>query len=138
MTNPIFTGIVTQGKLRLDAPARYLVHLARLEGKLVEVVVRRRRSQRSVNQNAAYWGIAVEILSQHLGYDKCTMHDALKEKFASRRDEKGLLIVESTAAMDTKRFCKYYEDIQRWSAEFLGVYIPDPNECEYQEIERRG
>ena len=58
------------------------------------------------------------------------MHDALKEKFASRRDEKtGLLIVESTAKMDTVRFMKYYDDIQVWAAEFLDVYIPDPNEA---------
>lgn len=129
--NPIHTGTVTQGKLKLDNPSRYLVALARLNGKLVELVVRRRRSQRSLNQNAAYWGIAVEILSEHTGYDKETMHEALKEKFASRRDEKtGLLIVESTAKMDTKRFNRYYEDIQRWAVEFLGVRIPSPNECE--------
>jgi len=129
--NPIHTGTVTHGKLILDAPQRYLVTLARLEGKPIELVVRRRRSQRSLNQNAAYWGIAVEILSEHTGYDKETMHEALKAKFASRRDEKtGLLIVESTAKMDTKRFNRYYEDIQRWAVEFLGVRIPSPNECE--------
>jgi len=129
--NPIHTGTVTQGKLKLDNPSRYLVALARLNGKLIELVVRQRRSQRSLNQNAAYWGIAVEILSEHTGYDKETMHEALKEKFASRRDEKtGLLIVESTAKMDTKRFNRYYEDIQRWAVEFLGVRIPSPNECE--------
>ena len=132
MTAPVFVGQIEKGKLLLDAPAQYLVHLSTLEGRRVEVVVRRQRSQRSLRQNAAYWGIAIEILSEHLGYDKDECHHAMKAKFASRVDEKtGLLIIESTAKMDTKRFGRYYEDIQRWAIEFLNVYIPDPNECDY-------
>lgn len=73
----------------------------------------------------------VEILCNHTGYDKETMHEALKAKFASRTDpDTGLLVIESTAKMDTKRFNQYYDDIQRWAAEFLDCYIPSPNECE--------
>jgi len=131
MNVPIFTGHISQGKLILDQPQKYLVHLAYLNGKRIELVIRKLRSQRSLNQNAAYWGLAVEILCNHLGYDKDTMHHALKVKFASRIDPvTGLTVVESTAKMDTKRFIKYYEDIQRWAMEFLNCYIPDPNECE--------
>ncbi len=128
---PIFTGSVEKGKLILDQPQKYLVHLSQLNGKKIELVLRKRRSQRSLEQNRAYWGIAIEILSNHLGYDKDTMHHALKVKFASAVDPvTGLTIIESTAKMDTKRFIQYYEDIQRWSMEFLNCYIPDPNECD--------
>ena len=131
MPAPIFTGRIENGKLILDSPHRYLVRLSALNGKLVELVIRKRRSQRSLNQNAAYWGIVVEILSNHTGYDKDTMHEALKAKFASRTDEKtGLLVIESTAKMNTVRFNRYYSDIQQWAAEFLGCYIPSPNECD--------
>lgn len=127
--SPLFSGIVKQGRLVLDQPQKFLVCLAGLEGRRVEVAVRRRHSQRSQNQNAAYWGILIEILSNHTGYDKDTMHEALKAKFASRIDPAtGLSIIESTAAMDTVRFMKYYRDIQQWAAEFLHVYIPDPGE----------
>jgi len=57
------------------------------------------------------------------------MHESLKAKFASRPDPAtGLSIIESTTAMDTVRFMKYYRDIQRWAAEFLHIYIPDPGE----------
>jgi len=125
---PSFRGRVEKGVLQVDS--RYYSWLSTLEGLEVEVIVRKRRSQRSLNQNAAYWRIVVESLAEHLGYDKDTMHQALKEKFASRRDGNGLLIVESTAKMDTARFNKYYEDIQRWASEFLNFYIPDPNEYE--------
>ena len=131
MPSPVFTGRIENGKLILDSPHRYIVRLSALNGKLVELVIRKRRSQRSPNQNAAYWGIVVEILSNHTGYDKDTMHEALKAKFASRTDEKtGLLVIESTAKMNTVRFNRYYSDIQQWAAEFLGCYIPSPNECD--------
>ena len=127
--NPIFHGKVEKGKLILDSPDRFRVHLSRYEGHHVEVVVRKKKSQRSIQQNKAYFGIAVDILCEHTGFNREEMHEALKQKFASRVDEKtGLTIVESTADMDTVRFCQYYEDIQRWATEFLGVYIPDPNE----------
>ena len=127
--NPIFHGRVEKGKLILDSPDRFRVHLSRYEGQAVEVVVRKKKSQRSIQQNKAYFGIAVEILCEHTGFTREEMHDALKQKFASRVDEKtGLTIIESTADMDTVRFCQYYEDIQRWAIEFLNVYIPSPNE----------
>jgi hypothetical protein len=129
---PTFPGRIVKGRLILDSPSRFQVHVARYEGKPVEVVVRQKKSQRSLNQNAAYWGIAVEILCEHTGYDRETMHDCLRQKFASRIDPNtGLTIVESTASMDTKRFCEYYEAIQRWAAEFLGVQIPSPNEVPF-------
>jgi len=131
---PIFTGEIINGKLKLDNPNRYLVHLSSLNGKKIELVLRRRKSKRSLQQNKAYWGIAIEILKNHLGYDKDEMHHALKVKFASRTDpDTGLVIVESTTKMDTKRFGEYYADIQRWAAEFLNCYIPSPNEIDYQD-----
>ena len=127
--NPIFHGRVEKGKLLLDSPDHFRVHLSRYEGQPVEVVLRRKKSQRSIQQNRAYFGIAVEILCERTGFTREEMHDALKVKFASRVDEKtGLTIVESTADMDTVRFCQYYKEIQRWAIEFLNVFIPDPNE----------
>ena len=129
---PIFTGRVEKGKLVLDDPSRFFVRISALNGQKIELVIMKRKYRRSLPQNAAYWGIMVEILSHHTGYDKDSMHDALKAKFASKIDPAtGLLIIERTSKMDTKRFNEYYESIQRWAAEFLGCYIPSPNECEY-------
>lgn len=132
--NPIHSGRVEKGKLILNNPNRYLVHLVRFEGKEVELVLRKKKSQRSLNQNAYYWKIIVEVIGQELGYDKDEVHQALKNKFASRYDEQtGLTIVESTAKMDTVRFIKYTDDIKRWAAEFLNIYLPDPNQVDYED-----
>jgi hypothetical protein len=132
--NPVFTGIVTKNELKFDKPHKFIVHKAKFEGKPFELILRQPKSKRSLQQNAAYWGIVIEILSNHTGFDKDSMHDALKVKFASKIDpDTGLTITESTAKMDTKRFIEYYEQIQRWAAEFLGCYIPNPNEIDYQD-----
>jgi hypothetical protein len=129
--NPVFYGTIKEGKLLLDQPMKYAVQMSRLENKKVELILRQRKSQRSIEQNRAYWGLIIEILCDHTGYNKDQMHFALKEKFASHIDDKtGLRIIESTAKMDTKRFIKYYEDIQQWASEFLHVYLPSPNEVE--------
>ncbi|MDZ4341330.1 MAG: hypothetical protein U1E51_02700 [Candidatus Binatia bacterium] len=134
MIVPTFHGTVSKGRLVYDEPERRLVWLAKLEGKRFEESVRRERSQRSIRQNSAYWGIAVEILSDHTGFDKDTMHEALKHKFLSRIDEKtGLTIIGSTRKMSTVEFNEYYAAIQRWAMEFLSVYIPDPNEIDYEQ-----
>lgn len=132
---PIFTGHIDKGKLILDQPYKYAVRIASLEGKKIELILRKRKSQRSLNQNAYYWGVVIEILKTYLeGMTGDEIHDALKIKFASRPDTNtGLTIVESTARMDTKRFNEYFETIQRWAAEFLNANIPSPNEIDYQD-----
>jgi len=128
MVSPIFRGRVSETGV-LQVGPQFEVWLSTLKGKEVDVVVREKRTQRSNKQNRAYFGIVVKDLADHLGYTKDECHDALKIMFASRKDEKtGLTLVESTSKMNTKRFIRYYEDIQRWAAEFLGYDIPSPNE----------
>ena len=134
--NPIHSGKVEKGKQIFDNPHRYLVHTLKFEGKRFEIVLRAPKKQRSNPQNAYYWGVVIEILKTYLeGYTAEEIHEALKIKFASRHDpETGLVVVESTAGMDTKRFNEYFEAIKQWAAEFFdNCYIPDPNEAEYDE-----
>lgn len=134
MSIPIFKGKVEKGKVILDTPARYLIQISRLENQRIELILRKEKKDRSNQQNKAYWGIIIEILSEQEafgGYTKDEIHDALREKFLSYRDEKtGLLKMRSTTSLSTVEFNDYYAQIQRWAAEFLQIYIPDPNEAE--------
>jgi hypothetical protein len=127
-----FYGNIEKGKLILEAPHAYLVYLASLEGKRIELILKKRKSQRSLAQNSYYWGVVIEILSNHTGYESEEMHEALKVKFLSEgTDEKtGLIKVKSTAKMNTDEFIKYTDKIIRWAAQDLGVFIPDPNQVE--------
>lgn len=136
--NPVHRGKVEQGKKIYDNPSRYLVQLSKLEGKRFEEVIRREKSKRSLNQNSAYWGIAIEILSEceaFGGYTKEEIHDALRKEFLSKVDPNtGLTKIRSTTDLNTVEFNEYYATIQRWAAEFLDIYIPSPNEAPYFEV----
>ena len=37
-------------------------------------------------------------------------------------------IIRSTTSLSTSEFMDFIAEIQQWTSEFLGVYIPDPNE----------
>ena len=81
MTTPLWPGQVTKGKLILETPMRYLAYLSGLEGKRVELILRKQKSKRSDQQNRYYWGVVIEILANHCGYEAEEMHEALKIKF---------------------------------------------------------
>lgn len=126
---PTFTGKVDRGKVLLDRPSQYLIQISRLEGQRIEIILRKLWKKRSDNQNRFYWGVVLEILGEHCGYDAEEMHEALKEKFLSnQRDEKGLVKIRSTAKLNTAEFEEYLDKIKKWSAMELNCFIPDPNE----------
>ena len=127
---PIFRGTVEQGRVKLNDPDRYKVYLAQLEGKEVELTVKKHNPHRSNSANSYLFGVVYAVLSDYTGYDTEQMHDAMKEKFASRRTEGGLLITERTSRMDSARFTQYIDDVKRFAADELGLYIPEAGEVE--------
>ena len=130
--NIIFRGSVKKGKLILDDPARYLVHLASFEGKKIELTLRKSSSQRSLKANAYYWGVVVKLIADHCGYDSDEMHEALKYKFLSNHleDEKGLTKIKSSASLSVDEFINYTNQVVIWAARDLQVFIPSPHEVE--------
>jgi hypothetical protein len=127
--NPVFSGRIEQGKVKLDNPNRYLVQIGRLEGQRIEVVLRKQKTSRSNNQNAYYWGVVLEILSEHLGYTPDEMHEILKFKFL-KTVKADMEYVKSTTKLNTVEFEDYLTKIKQWAASELSCVIPDPNECE--------
>ena len=126
--NPVLYGKVERGKLVLDYPEQLVIRMASLEGKRVEVIVRKETTTRTNQQNRYLWGIVYAIISDNTGYDPEQVHDAMKVKFASQHLDNGLVITERTSKMTTERMTQYIDDIKRWAAEFLGCYIPDAGE----------
>ncbi len=96
--------------------------------------------KRSNAQNGYYHKIVVQYVYDALiesGYDKKELdhdivHDFLRNKFNMQEivSEHGesIKIVRATSDLTTTEFMSYIADIQRWSSETLGIYIPDPNE----------
>lgn len=103
----------------------------------LEVTVKRLRATRSLLQNAYYWGVVVQMLSEHTGYTPEEIHDFLKMKFIPKRlavcDGNGVIADEfvlggSTREMNTLDFGEYMEAVRQWAAEALDVVIPDPDQ----------
>ena len=124
---PVFRAQIKTGIIIFDRPNEAYGYLQDLEGKYVEVVVRKERSERSNNQNKYYWGVVLQLLSDHTGYTTEEMHCICKQQFLLIHGQ--FDYVKSTTKLNTVEFEEYLDKIKNWSA-VLGVNIPNPNECE--------
>ena len=111
------------------------------EGKTINITIERSRKKRSNSQNAYYWGVMLPIVQNGL-YDatgetrdlNSIHYQILLPLFAPQREivnkESGEVINEkmTSSEMTTTDFMEYINEVQKWSAEFLNVDIPDPNE----------
>lgn len=85
--------------------------------------------KRTSPENRYYHGCIVEILANHTGFTKEEMHEALKFKFLGEDDMiTGLRKVYSSKKLTTVQFEEYCSKIRAWASEYLGCYIPLPNE----------
>ena len=103
------------------------------------VIVKDART-RSLPQNAYYWGVIIPLVRQGLldaGYDEVRTsidaHEVLKhlhlrKRFVSKQTGDVIDIAGSSSKLTIHEFNNYIENICRWSAEFLGVVIPSPNQ----------
>ena len=134
----IIQGKVTKGKFIPNDPTAFRLAFSKLEGKEVEVVVRKKKKHRSGEQNAYYWGVVIDIISGATGFTPQEAHDAMRFKFLNdltRTDRiraAELPRVKSTADLTTVEFLDYVAQIQQWASEFLDCYIPEPNEADYE------
>ncbi len=134
--NPIFKAQARKGKIIYENPEMVRKHLIFNEGE-VEVIIRKPRSQRSINQNNYYWGVVLKLLSDHTGHSSDELHEIMKTMFNSKRVEietkSGLhykVIGQSTTRLSTVKMEDYLANIRQWASLELGVSIPEPNEVE--------
>jgi len=123
-----FPGTVIKGEMEMDDSFGFKRHVANLEGKKIQVAVRKYKTQRSENQNKYYWGVVIAMLGNEFGYDSEEMHEALKFKFLKKEGK--LTTVRSTASLTTTEFEIYLDKVKRWVSEEYDIVIPDPNEVE--------
>lgn len=106
-------------------------------GKDFVISIKLKGKKRSDPQNRYYWGVVVPMVRDginSLGHElTCDdTHEFLKQRFNSThlvsKEGEVIDIADSTTKLDTAGFMIYLEQIQRFSADFLGVVIPDPNE----------
>ena len=120
-------GEVRKGRFIPFDKMAFIRAFAKNEGKVVAVMVEPRKQTRSNNQNAYYFGVVLEMISEETGHTAEELHDYFKVQFNSKETEIGKM-PQTTTGMTPAEFEKYLENIKRFAAEKLGIYIPDPNQ----------
>ncbi len=136
-TDVIASACVKNGRLRFHNRKAFDEQVRQFrEGAEVEIEVTIRRATRSLQQNAYFWGVVVQMISEHTGYAPDEVHEFLKMKFIPKKlavcKGNGEIVDEfvvggSTRKMNTVEFGEYVESIRQWAAESLDLYIPDPD-----------
>jgi len=128
--------VIIQNRKQLDKDLKFF------EGKSMTITIEKKRSKRSSPQNRYYWGVVIPIFREGLidaGWNRfnCSkekVHEMLKEKFLPKNEIVNQVtgeIIEmpaSTSEQTKSEMIEYIDDIIRFSAEFLNVQIPLPNE----------
>ncbi len=130
----IFSTSVKNGILKLTNEERIDMdqYVKSLEGKSVWVIITDVKPPRSLQQNAYYFGVVIQYISDETGESPEKTHEDLKEKFLPRmwtvEDGREVEFPKSTTRLSTKEFKDYLESVIAWAASFLNLVIPDPNE----------
>ena len=128
MPDPIWLGRTEKGRLILDQREQFLDYLRGLDGKEIEVCVRRRRHARSLSQNAWYHACIVKLISDYTGHSPEEVHQSLKAQFLI--DRSGLEPrVRSTTELSSTEFVEFCERCCHLAGE-MGLSIPSPGDAE--------
>jgi hypothetical protein len=134
----VFPALVNEhgiGCIDVEHKPRYRETLRNLAGKRVEFVIRKPKSRRSTEQNAWWWGIAVPMIAEHLGYERNEhdqVHYALVSKcFGVEHDPRlGEVPHKRSSKLTVQEFSELMEWAVRVSAQEFGVLLPLPSEAE--------
>lgn len=104
-------------------------------GALVRMRVEPARATRSIQANRYYWGVVVDAIAEHTGYDPDDVHEILKARFLPKplavRAGNGRVVAEyviggTTTTLTDAEFSDYCRRIKAWALDELDVAIPDP------------
>lgn len=139
----VYFGTVKDGALKIRNRNALVLDLESLDGKEVEIKISRKKKTRSNNQNRYYWGVVIPVIKQGLidaGFnrsivnDSNLVHEFLKNMFCPKielvNEDTGevLTLPPTTTSNTTTQMMEYFQDIQIWAAEKLGISVPDPGE----------
>lgn len=98
------------------------------------ILIKKKKSIRSLNQNAYLNGVVYKLISDFTGYNPSDIHRDLKKEFGFKELKTNIItgkeeeILRSTSTYDSKEMTIYIDKIILWAKDFLGLQIPLPNE----------
>ncbi len=131
---PVFSGrVLPGGLLVLDRPKDYARYVRSLHGRFVDVIVRKQRVQRSLDQNAYLHAVVFPILADYFGDSvEGVKYDLMGEKWGLKpsiiEPSRLVPIKPSTSSMTVEECSAFIEWVIPWALTEHGVEIPLPNE----------
>jgi hypothetical protein len=130
---PLFHGRISpEGRFELaDAErAQRQAYFRTLAGKNVEIIVRKERLQRSLDQNAYIHAVPVPLLADHCGYSITEMKLLLMGECFGWHTVGGheLPLKPHTSDMTVDECRQFIDWVIPWAMEHFDVAIPLPNE----------
>ena len=132
------TGTIINGQLKILHRRKFDEALQTMSDGRVTVTIEKIYNKRTVNQNAYYWGVVLEMYwngLQALGWEitKAETHEYLIQRFGKKSvtNEKTGEIMDvplRTSEMRTIEMMEYFTQIYQSASEDLQVTIPEPNE----------
>lgn len=132
---PVLHGAVAGGHLLWAEHERALrrIHLGRLEGHPVDIVIRRHQSQRSRAQNNYLHAVVAKTLSEHFGYTVAEIKlILLGQCFGWRLDPlsgREIPVKLHTAELTVEECTEFIDWVIPWAQIEHGVSIPLPDEA---------
>ena|SRR5688500_2672299 len=113
--------VLPGGLLVLDRPKDYNRAVRAFAGKYVEIVLRKRRTTRSLQQNKFYWAYVLTEIADATGYTKDEAHEALKHEFLREDGDGPLRKVRSTTELSVEEFSAYVERVMAFGSVTFGI-----------------
>lgn len=134
----IFYGKTENGKPKIARRSEMDEVLQSFEGKDWQLTIEKKKKSRSLNQNAYYWGVVIPMVRAALHdlgmkLSRQEVHELLKLKFLKKEiinENTGEVFeyIGGSSELTTTEFMDFTAELQQWSAEYLNIVIPSPNE----------
>jgi len=112
--SPLFRGTVAQGELKMWSPEGFRKHLSSLRGE-VEVIVRKWKKRRVIEQNSLYWAY-LKMIEEDTGNPSVYLHEYFKNSLLPHRvislGGKKYEVPMSTTELSTIEFTNYLKRIE--------------------------
>ena len=126
-----------EGYLIITHPTKLWLKCPDLAGKRVKLTLKE-TSKRSTQQNSYYWAVVIEMIyAEFLNLGHEIDRDGVHEWFLMKYNYKELVnedsgqverIPQRSKTLSKSEFFDYVEKVRKFAAEFLNLYIPDPDE----------
>lgn len=144
--NPKWKVHIVNNRLVFEDRDRFDEYLIPLEGKTMDLVIKKPVEPRSRKEEKYYHSVVKPMVAEEMSIEPEEAHEFLRglllrveenhEKYG--RYER----VKSTTELNKQEYQEYWRRVIKWAAlptkdyglgldSGLGLYIPDPNECDY-------